>query len=326
MAKNKEKDREKGEKDLIAPSEPTRAGDVIRILPEILNALRTGKPVVALESAVFAQGLPIPANREAAWRMLNAVRARGVIPAITGVVRGKASVGLEDDELDWFLGREGVLKLSARDLALAVVKGADGATTVAATLMLAHHVGIEVFATGGIGGVHREPLYDESADLVELSRTPMIVVCAGAKSILNLTATMERLETLGVPVVGFRTSQLPGFLTVETGIPLPGRVENVEEIVQLYLMHRRLSGQGALVVMQPPPREVALPRAQVESAVEEAVAKAEREGVRGGAMTPFLLAELEQSTRGLSLGANLALLEHNAALAADIANALSRGR
>ncbi|MEP6690570.1 MAG: pseudouridine-5'-phosphate glycosidase [Gemmatimonadaceae bacterium] len=306
--------------------EPARAGDVVRILPEILAALRSRRAVVALESAVFAHGLPIPANREGAWRMLNAVRARGVVPAITGVVRGRPAVGLEDDELDWFLGREGVLKLSSRDLAAAVVKKADGATTVASTMVLAHHVGIEVFATGGIGGVHREPAFDESADLIELARSPMIVVCAGAKSILDLEATMERLETLGVPVVGFRTNQLPGFFCSDTGLPVPTRLDTVEEVVQLYLMHRRLGGHGAILVAVPPPRETALPAAQIQRVVEEGLVKAKAEGIRGGAVTPFLLAQMEMATGGMTLGANLALLENNAAVAADIANALVKAR
>ncbi|MDQ3811241.1 MAG: pseudouridine-5'-phosphate glycosidase, partial [Chloroflexota bacterium] len=174
----------------------------VRLSSDVAAALRDGRPVVGLESSVLAQGLPNPANREAACRMVHAVQSRGAVPAITGVVRGVPTAGLEADELERFLRRDGVRKVSARDLGVAVVQGADGATTVAAALAVARAVGIRVFATGGIGGVHREPPFDESADLMELARSPLVVISAGAKSILDLPATAERLETLGVPVIG----------------------------------------------------------------------------------------------------------------------------
>lgn len=303
--------------------------DVIRISPEIAAALRGGEPVVALESSVLAQGLPVPANREAAQRMVEAVRSLGAVPAITAVVAGVPAVGLTESELERFLAREGVIKVSARDIPLAMARGVDGATTVAATLALAQAAGIAVFATGGIGGVHREDgpvgaVRDESADLMELARTPMVVVCAGAKSILDLEGTMERLETLGVPVAGYRTSELPGFFTAETGIRLPARLETAAEIAAAYRAQRSLGRPQALVITQPPPAEHALPRSVVDAAVSAAMERARAERVRGGAVTPFLLAEVQRVTSGQSIGANLALLERNAALAAEVAVELSR--
>jgi pseudouridine-5'-phosphate glycosidase len=292
---------------------------MIRVRSDIAGALANGSPVVALESSVLAQGLPIPHNRDAAERMTRAVQGAGAVAAITGVVNGVPAIGLEPDELERFLRREGVRKVSARDIAGAVVERADGATTVAATLALAHRVGIAVFATGGIGGVHRDAPFDESADLAELARTPMIVVCAGAKSILDLAATWERLESLGVPVVGYRTRELPGFFTAETGIPLDLCVDSVEAIVELWRAHRTLDRPQALLVVQPPPARFALDRASVQVAVEAAQEQARREGVRGKAVTPYLLSSVTRLTKGTSLEANLALLEQNAALAGAIA-------
>jgi pseudouridylate synthase len=295
---------------------------LLRILPDIAAALSSGAPVVALESSVLAQGLPVPANREAAERMTRAVQARGAAPAITAVVRGVPTLGLTDDELERFLARDGVRKVSARDLGAAVAQGADGATTVAATLALATLGGVRVFATGGIGGVHREPMFDESADLPELAQSSMIVVCAGAKSILDLPATMERLETLGVPVVGYGTLEMPGFFTAETGLRLSVRADSAEEIARMFVAHRALGRRAALLVMQPLPAELALPRALVDRAVASAVAEAVAKGVRGAAMTPALLGAIERETNGRSLVTNLELLERNAALAAEIAVAL----
>ena len=302
--------------------------NAVRVAPVVAAALARGRPVVALESSVLAQGLPIPANREAAARMQDAVAARGALPAVTAVVRGVPAVGLEPDELERFLAREGIEKVSARDIPLAMVRGADGATTVAAALLLAHAAGIAVFATGGIGGVHRSAdggagVRDESADLVELARTPAVVVCAGAKSVLDLEGTVERLETLGVPLVGYRTSELPGFFTAHTGIALAQRLDDAASVASAYRALRALGRRQALVVVQPPPAEHALPREVVDRAVADALAAARREEVRGGAVTPYLLSRVEQGTGGRSLGANLALLERNAALAADIAVALA---
>jgi pseudouridylate synthase len=295
----------------------------LRILPHIADALRDGRPVVALESSVLAQGLPIPQNREAAERMVAAVEGAGALPAITAVVRGTPTIGLEPDELERFLARDGVRKVSARDIPAALIAGADGATTVAATLALASRAGIRVFATGGIGGVHRDAPFDESADLMELSRTPMIVVCAGAKSILDLPATWERLETLGVPVIGYQTAELPGFFTAETGIALETCVKDVAPIAKFFTAHRSLGRSQSVVVVQAPPKEFALDRARVETAVREAQAEAAKAGVSGARVTPFLLGAVTRLTGGSSLNANIALLERNAALAGAIATMCS---
>ena len=296
---------------------------IVRILPEIQRALDDGRPVVALESSVLAQGLPIPRNREAAERMTAAIEREGAAAAITAVVAGEPTVGLTKDELERFLKRDGVRKVSARDVGLAVAQGADGATTVAASVALAHAVGIEIFATGGIGGVHREPPFDESADLAELARTPMVVVCAGAKSILDLPATWERLESLGIPVVGYRTSELPGFFTAETGIPLDVRVDNADDVAAVFRAHEALGRRQALLVVQPPPAEHRLSREAVESAVAAAHKSVADNGLRGADVTPFLLSAVTRLTGGGSLVANLALLEQNAALASEIAVALA---
>jgi len=251
--------------------------------------------------------------------MVGAVMSRGVFPAITAVVRGVPTVGVEGADLERFLARDGVRKVSARDIPAAMVQARDGATTVAASLLLAHAAEISVFATGGIGGVHRDAPFDESADLAELGHTPMIVVCAGAKSILDLPATWERLESLGIPVVGYRTDQLPGFFTAETGIGLDVTAEHPEEIAAIYAAHRKLGRSQSILVVQPPPAAHALPRQRVESAVEQAQRDARAAGIRGAAVTPFLLAAVTRLTEGGSLAANIALLEQNAALAAEIA-------
>jgi pseudouridine-5'-phosphate glycosidase len=274
---------------------------------------------------VLAQGLPIPENGHAARRMAGAVKDAGALPAITGVVNGLCTLGLTDDELAQFLRREGVRKVAARDLAVAVVQRAHGATTVSATLCIAGAAGALVFATGGIGGVHRGAPFDESSDLVELARTPMVVVCAGAKSILDLPATLERLETLGITVVGFRTGELPGFFTRTTGLRLPARAESAAEIAAMYRASRALGRTQALLVVQPPPEAVALPQALVDDAVEEALARASAGAIQGAALTPFLLNAVVQATGGRSLSANLGLLEENAALAGAIAVALASG-
>lgn len=292
---------------------------IIRVAPAVEHALKNGTPVVALESSVLAQGLPIPANRQAAERMVSAVERQGAVAAITAVVAGTPAVGLQPDELERFLKRDGVRKVSARDVPVAVAKKYDGATTVAATLLLAAAAGIEVFATGGIGGVHRDAPFDESADLAELSRTPMIVVCAGAKSILDLRATWERLETLGVPVIGYRTSELPGFFTTETGIALDHRADDAREIVAVWRAHRALGRHQSILVVQPPSSDHALPREAVESAVAQAQTEAARSGISGPKVTPYLLEAVSRLTRGTSLDSNLALLERNASLAGEIA-------
>jgi pseudouridine-5'-phosphate glycosidase len=228
------------------------------MLAPVAEALAAGRPIVALESSVLAQGLPIPHNRDAAERMLQAVGRTGAVAAITAVVRGQAALGLGDDELERFLARDGVRKVAARDLPVAIAQRADGATTVSASICIARAAGVDVFATGGIGGVHRGAPYDESGDLVELSRTPIVVVCSGAKSILDLPATLERLETLGITVIGFGTDELPGFFTRTTGLRLPARADSPAEIAEIHRAGRRLGRRQATLVVQPPPSDVAL--------------------------------------------------------------------
>jgi pseudouridylate synthase len=278
---------------------------------------------VALESSVLSQGLPPPRNREALDRMDTAIRSVGALPALTAVVGGTPAIGLTTEELARLCRGDGVRKISARDLSVAVALGSDGATTVAATLALGALAGIEVFATGGIGGVHREPAFDESADLIELSRSPMVVVCAGPKSILDVAATWERLESYGIPVLGYRTSELPGFFTRETGIRLSARADDAAEVARVWRSHRALRRPGSLLVVQPPPAEFALPRQEVDRALDSALAEARRKRVSGGGLTPVLLRAVEAATGGRSVEANLALLERNAALAGEIAVALS---
>ena len=285
-------------------------------------ALDRGAPVVALESSVLAQGLLPPFNREAADGMTRAVTQAGAVPVITAVVQGEPSLGLESEELERFLRGTGIRKVSARDLAMAMADRADGATTVAGTLALCPPGGLDVFATGGIGGVHREAPFDESADLTELSRTQVIVVCAGAKSILDLSATLERLETLGVPVIGYRTRELPGFFTTTTGLALSSWADSVAVIVRAWRAHCALGRPGAMLVVQPPPPEFALSSELVEDATAAALTHAATLGIRGAAVTPFLLTEVQRRTDGASVRANLALLSANAALAGAIAVAL----
>lgn len=290
-----------------------------RLSGRVARALSGGRPVVALESSVYAHGLPRPANMLAARRMLEAVTDGGAEPAITAVVQGEPSVGLEQRDLDRFLKREGITKVSARELATVAAMGGDGATTVAAAITLAHAAGVSVLATGGIGGVHRGGEYDESADLLELSRTPVVVVCSGAKAILDLPVTAERLESLGVTVVGFQTDWIPAFYAPATQLPVTVRVETPEEIAAIFAVHRRLGRPGAILVVQPPPVEAVLSQEVVDAAVEKALRAARRRRVRGPSVTPFLLEAVERATGGRSVAANIALLEGNARLAAGIA-------
>jgi len=301
----------------------------VRILPHIRRALDAGTPVVALESSVLAQGLPIPHNADAARRMIEAIESVAAVGAITAVACGTPTLGLEPKELERFLGRDNVRKVSARDLAAAMALRADGATTVAAALVIASRAGVRVFATGGIGGVHREMpgsspatwVRDESADLNEMARTPMIVVCAGAKSILDLPATWERLDTLGIPVVGVGTDEFPGFYTSKTGIRLTTSVADAKAVAAIANAHFALGRGQSVLVVQPPPANVALESDLVERAVNTALERAGREHVRGGDVTPYLLSAVSSETGGRSLETNLALLESNARLAAEIAAA-----
>jgi pseudouridine-5'-phosphate glycosidase len=264
--------------------------------------------------------------------MLAAVEKAGATAAITAVACGAATLGLEPEELERFLRRDGVRKVSTRDLGAAIAQRADGATTVAASLALASRAGIRVFATGGIGGVHRalpgasptNSVRDESADLLELSRAGMVVVCAGAKSILDLPATWERLDTLGIPVVGYQTEEFPAFFSANSGIPLQITASTPAEIARIAAAHFGLGRVESVLVVQPPPASVALDAKQVTAAVESALARAARDGIRGGAVTPYLLSAVSRDTGGRTLAANLGLLESNARLAAEIAVELLR--
>ena len=303
--------------------------DIIDWHPEVAAARTAAAAIVAFESSVLAQGLPSPANREAHRRMCESVRAAGAVPAVTAVAGGRAIIGLDGAALERFLAA-GAQKVSARDLAFAMASGHDGSTTVAGALAICAAGGLDVLATGGIGGVHRAAdggrSFDESGDLLELSRSRAVVVCAGAKAILDLPATLERLETYGVTVIGFRTHEFPGFFTAATGLPVPATAESAAEVARALLVARALGRVGALLVVQPPPAASALDARVVAVAVQTALAKAAAADVHGSAVTPFLLAAVERATAGKSVQTNLALLESNARLAADIAVAIGAER
>ncbi len=292
---------------------------------KINPALAGQTAVVALESTVIAHGLPYPHNLQTAQALEALVLRGGAQPATIGVVGGVPTIGLDAAELAHFAQSDDVRKLSRRDLAAAVAQRADGATTVAATMALAHLSGIAVFATGGIGGVHRgaRESWDVSADLTELSRTPVIVVCAGAKAILDIAATLEVLETLGVPVVGYGCDDFPAFYSTTSGLPAPARADSAAEVAALWRAHRALGGGSGLLLCVPPPAEVALPVAETEAAIGRALAQAAAAGVRGAQVTPFLLAAMGRETTGESLRTNVALLENNARVAAEVAVAIA---
>lgn len=285
---------------------------------EVAAARRTLKPLVALETSVLAQGLPYPHNVEAAKRCEAAVRDEGAIPAPTAVIDGQLCVGLDAAQTRLLVTGKNLMKLGSRDLSVAVARKATGGTTVSATCEMAAEAGIFVFATGGIGGVHRGDDFDISQDLAAIARFPVAVVCAGAKSVLDLPRTLELLETLAVPVVGVGTDQLPGFYSRETGLKLEHRIEDPAEAAELIRARRDLK-QGGLVFALPPPAKTALKQADVEKHVKAALALAKKKKVEGKAVTPFLLSEMVERTKGKTLAANLALLENNARYAAKIA-------
>lgn len=295
---------------------------MLHISPPVRDALGAGTPVVALESTVLAHGLPYPRNLEVGRGMEEVIRDAGALPATVAVLGGVPIVGLDDDQLTRIATAEGVMKLSTRDLAIAAARRADGATTVAATMWLAHRAGVQLFATGGIGGVHRGGPLDVSADLAELGRTPMVVVCAGAKAILDLPATREALESQGVLVVGWGTEEMPAFYSATSGLPVDASVRDAAEAAALWRAHRALGAPGAMLLCVPPPAEHALPEEAVRGAIEEALGNATSRGVRGKAITPFLLGEVARLTGGRSLEANVALLRNNARVAGAVAAAL----
>ena len=289
----------------------------------VAAALRDGRPVVALESTLIAHGLPKPVNVQTALQAERVIRECGAMPATIAVVNGQPIVGLTEAEIETLAGGSRVAKASTRDLAAAIALGRTAATTVAATMALAHRAGIRVFATGGIGGVHRPPhTHDVSADLYELAKTPVLVVCAGAKSILDLPRTLELLETLGVPVIGYQCDTFPGFYISSSGLPIPVRVEEPQLAARIADSHWRLGGAG-LVLAQPPVAESAIPAAEFDKALSIAERDAAGRHIAGPVVTPFLLARLAELTHGKTLRANQDLIVANARLAAEVAAAIS---
>lgn len=299
--------------------------DPIYIREDVAEALATSRPVVALESTLFVHGLQRPINLEVAAEIERIVRAEGAVPATIGIVGGRVIVGLTAEQIEYLSTRPDVPKVSARDLPVAVGLGSDGATTVASTSVLAAHSGIAVFATGGLGGVHRDAQqsWDESADLLTLSRTPITVVSAGVKSILDVGATLERLETLSVSVVGFRTRSFPGFYLTDSGYPLDWSVDSEQEVARLMAARRTLDIESGLIVANPLPTEEQLDPELHDRVLAESLAEANRQGVRGKAVTPFLLDYFHRATHERSLQVNIRIIYNNARLAAGIARAWS---
>jgi pseudouridylate synthase len=285
---------------------------------EVLRARALDLPIVALESTVITHGLPYPDNLELAKQMEEEVRGQGCVPATIAVLEGKICVGLNNTQLNRLAVEKGMLKISARDFAPAIVKGKSGGTTVAATLFSAQRAGIHVFATGGIGGVHRNAPFDVSADLSLLSEVPMLVVCAGAKAILDLPATLERLETLGVPVVGYQTDEFPAFYSRSSGLKVSARADTPEAVAKLARAHWELGFNSAVLLGVPPPEQVAMSREQVEGYVELALAEMGKQ-ISGQQVTPYLLKRVSELSHGASLRVNLALLKNNAHVAAQAA-------
>lgn len=292
------------------------------LLPEIAEAKKAGKPIVALESTVITHGLPWPQNANLAAEMEQKVRAHGAIPATVALIAGQVHVGLTAEEVALLAQSKQVRKVSTRDFGAALAKRELGGTTVAATMFAAEQQGICVFATGGIGGVHREAPFDVSNDLVQLGRSPVIVVCAGAKSILDIPATIEYLETQGVPVVGWKTKQFPAFFSEDSGLPVEITAESAEEVAQIARAHWLVGLRGGILVVVPPPAEHAVPYKKMEKIIQKALQNARSEGIKGNKVTPYLLAKVSELSGGESLEANLALLLNNAGVAAQIACAL----
>ena len=292
--------------------------------PEIESALAAESPVVALESTVIAHGLPRPKNLETAQRVEQIVSEQGATPATIAVLAGKLCAGLNQQQMEQVANRDDIRKLSTRDLAVAVARNWHGATTVAATMWIAHRAGIRVFATGGIGGVHRGSLPDVSADLPELARTPMIVVCSGAKIVLDLPATREWLETYGITVVGYGCDEMPAFYSRESALPIDVRCDSPAEVRQLFKAQCELRIESALLVTVPVPLEAEVPQEILNRILDESLRDAEDSHIAGRELTPFLLARMAERSEGATLRSNIALLENNARVAAQIAGALGK--
>ncbi len=297
------------------------------VSPEVLEALSSGKPVVALESTIISHGMPYPRNVETALLVEKTVREHGAVPATIAIIGGRLKAGLSAEEIE-YLGKSGrnVAKASRRDLSALVARKADGATTVTTTMIIAHMAGIKVFATGGIGGVHRgaETPMDISADLEELGSTPVMVVCAGAKSILDLGLTLEYLETKGVPVIGYDTDELPAFYTRHSGFGVDYRVDSPAELAAMFDAQLKLEMKGGMLVTNPIPEEYSMDKAVTDAAIEQALKEAEENGIKGKETTPFLLAKVVELTGGDSLESNIKLVLNNAALAAETAAELCK--
>ena len=289
------------------------------IAPEVAQALKEGKPVVALESTIISHGMPYPQNVETALKVEEVIRENGAVPATIAIIGGRLKAGLSKEEID-HLGRAGhaVTKASRRDMPSIVARGIDGATTVTTTMIIAHMAGISVFATGGIGGVHRgaETTMDISADLEELGQTPVMVVCAGAKSILDLGLTLEYLETKGVPVMGFGTEELPAFYTRKSGFGVDYRVDTPAELAAMFRTQRELGFKNGMLVANPIPEEYAMDKAVIDAAIEQALRESVEQGIKGKETTPFLLARVAELTGGDSLDSNIQLVFNNAKVAA----------
>ena len=292
---------------------------LLNVAPEVAHALNDRLPVVALESTVIAHGLPRPQNLETANRLQQIVRDAGALPATIAIIDGKLTAGASDDHIRLLASDENIRKVSTRDIPLAVAQGWTGATTVASTIWIAHRAGINVFATGGIGGVHRGSLPDVSADLPELARTPIIVVCSGAKIVLDLAATREWLETHAVTVVGYQCDELPAFYSRTSGLSIDASAETPADVANIFRAQRALGIESALLVVVPVPRESELPSKDLQLVLNTALADAERNRIVGPALTPFLLSRMAERSEGATLRANIALLENNAGVAAAIA-------
>ena len=297
------------------------------IHPEVAAALAAGKPVVALESTIISHGMPYPQNVETALNVERIVRENGAVPATIAVIGGRLKAGLTAEEIEYF-GKKGqaIAKASRRDLAVLCARGEDGATTVTTTMIIAHMAGIKIFATGGIGGVHRgaETTMDISADLEELGQTPVMVVCAGAKSILDLGLTLEYLETKGVPVIGYGTEELPAFYTRSSGFRVDYRMDTPQELAKAFKTQNELGFPGGMLVTNPIPEEYAMPLDTINAAIEQALAECAQKGIHGKETTPFLLARVSQLTGGDSLASNIQLVYNNAKVAAQTAAAYAQ--
>ena len=292
------------------------------VKPEVAEALAAGKPVVALESTIISHGMPYPQNVQTALEVERIIRENGAVPATIAIIGGRLKAGLTEEEIEYF-GKKGgaIAKASRRDLAVLCARGEDGATTVTTTMIIAHMAGIKVFATGGIGGVHRgaETTMDISADLEELGQTPVMVVCAGAKSILDLGLTLEYLETKGVPVIGYGTEELPAFYTRQSGFGVDYRIDTPEELAAAFKASNEMGLKSGMLVTNPIPEEYAMPLDVINAAIDQAIAECNAKGIKGKTTTPFLLARVAELTGGDSLASNIRLVYNNAKVAAQTA-------